>query len=546
MTVGAYLREAAIEKALEQIDHFVAGAMEQAAFPGIALAITDRDGLLASRNYGHADLGSLRPVTDETLFEFGSIGKSFTAICFLQLAAEGLVDLHAPVTTYLPWFSVQGEHEPITIHHLLTHTSGLIGGSDFTPDQRYEVWALRETEPAPPGQQARYSNVGYKALGLVLEAVTGKPYAEIVRERIFDPLGMTGAAGAITNDMRRRLAVGYTEFYDDRPWRPAHGWAPATWLETNTADGCLSANATDLATYLRMLLNRGAGPQGRVLSEEAFALMTAPHTTLGDEEGDAYGYGIDVSTREGRATIGHGGGMVGYISSMNGDPETGIGVVVLTNAMQSTEPIAEFALQCVNNALAGDPLPEIPAAPDIDVAAYAGAYRAGYGALIVEADGQRLLLVHGDERIPLEPLGYPPAPDLFLADHPEFWHFPVRFARNAVGDVVELTHGADWYAGEAYEGATEFETPDEWRAYEGHYRNYNPWSSNFRVFSRKGSLYITYPRGHERELLPLDGGFRIGDDPESPERIAFDTIVDGRALRAVRPGGEVHYRFFTP
>ena len=105
MSVGSYLRDEAVAEAVALIDHFVADSMREQATPGLALAITDRDRLLAVRNYGYDNLDARTPVTDDTLFEFGSIGKSFTAICFLQLAAEGKIDLQAPVTDYLPWFS---------------------------------------------------------------------------------------------------------------------------------------------------------------------------------------------------------------------------------------------------------------------------------------------------------------------------------------------------------------------------------------------------------------------------------------------------------
>jgi hypothetical protein len=135
---------------------------------------------------------------------------------------------------------------------------------------------------------------------------------------------------------------------------------------------------------------------------------------------------------------------------------------------------------------------------------------------------------------------------MFLADHPDFALFPLRFGRDAVGSVVELFHGADWYVTDDDEGATTFETPPQWEAFPGHYRNYNPWGSNFRVVLRKGALALISPNGQEDILEPDGDRFRIGDDPESPERIAFDTVVDGKTLRAVQPGGEVHYRFFTP
>ena len=111
--------------------------------------------------------------------------------------------------------------------------------------------------------------------------------------------------------------------------------------------------------------------------------------------------------------------------------------------------------------------------------------------------------------------------------------------------MVELAHGGDWYATDAYEGTRLFETPPEWAAYAGHYRSWNPWISNFRIVLRKGQLWQIYPAGYEYSLIPDGPGFRIGDEQESPERIAFDTVVEGEALRARMAGGADYYRFFT-
>ena len=538
---------ASFADALALIDRFVAVVMPERGLPGLALAVTDRDGLLATRNYGFADLGALTPVDDETLFEHGSIGKSFTAVCLLQLAEEGLVDLHAPITEYLPWFAVRSAHAPITIHHLLTHTAGIIEGTDFATDSRYEVWALRDADAAPPGERCRHSNVGYKALGFLLEAVTGLPYGRIVQVRILDPLGMTRSAGSITHALRRRLAVGYVPFYDDRPWRPAHGYAPATWLETNTGDGSIAGTATDLAAFLRMLLNEGAGPRGRLLSPDGFALLRAPHTEI--EPDVSYGYGLVDYELDGRRIFGHGGDMVGYVSAMLGDAEAGVGVVDFVNGMSDATPVAEFALRAVVAARRGEALPDLPAAhPDSDVAEYAGLYRGERGELTVALDGGRLIAtVNGsDDRIPLAPTTAPAIADAFVADHPGFALFPLRFGRDGAGSVTELAHGGDWYATDAYEGARTFDVPAEWRAYVGHYRSWNPWIPNFRIVARKAELRQLYAAGWEYVLTPDSDGFRIGDDPHSPERITFDTVVAGQALRARLAGGADYYRFFMP
>jgi CubicO group peptidase (beta-lactamase class C family) len=544
MTTVEPTSHADLTEALFHLDRFVAASMQAQATPGLALAITDRERLLATRNYGLANLEAQLPVTDDTLFEFGSIGKSFTAVCLLQLADAGVIDLQAPVTTYLTWFSVRSQYEPITLHHLLSHTSGLICGTDFAPDQRYEVWALRDTEAAQPGVRARYSNVGYKVLSLVLEAVTGTPYGQLVAEGIFAPLEMRQSASAITHAMRHRLAVGYTGLYSDRPWHPSHGFVPAVWLETNTGDGSLAATAADLAIFLRMLLNDGAGPRGRVLSAESFARMSTPHGTF--SYGAHYGYGLFVGDANGHRRIGHEGGMVGFSASMLGDRDTGIGVVVLTNAIQETDAIAEFALQSVSSALAGAPLPAPDPLPVIDFMDYVGAYQDGTGAVTVDIDDGQVTVLLDDARVVLDPLGSPPEPDHFLAQDAEFALVPFRFQRDETGRVEGLVHGARWFPTDDYQGPTEFSTPAVWDAFPGHYRNYNPWNPEFRVVVRQGALWLIHPWGAESQLFPEGEGFRLDDEPEGPESFLFDTVVDGQALRVRCPGGEAYYRFFTP
>ena len=528
----------------KHVDAFVADWMAAERTPALQLAVTDRNGLLARRAYGFADLAAQQPLADDHIFEFGSIGKSFTAIVCLQLAAEGVLDLHAPVTDYLPWFFIPSRHEPITIHHLLTHTAGIINGSDFAPDPRFEVWALRESEASAPGVKARYSNAGYKLLGLLLETVTGKPYAQLVTERIFAPLGMTGAEGAITNGIRDRFAVGHVPMYSDRPWRPVHGHASATWFETNTADGCLSASASDLATYLRMLLNRGACPGGRILSEESFALLVTPHTNFDDRM--PYGYGLAMNETEGHSRIGHSGGMVGYVSQMSGDPEAGIGVVAFTNAMLNVGTVAAFVLETFVAGLRGEDLPEAPKAPEIDPASYAGTYRSDDGDVTISAGSDGLKLQRGSKAIALAPYERGHGKDLFLADHPDFALHVIQFRRNDDDEIIEFVHGPAWYRGERYSGPTTFDVPEMWRAYEGHYASHNPWFSDERYFVSKGALCVSHGGGAPRELVADGDRFRPADDPDGPEWTSFDTIVDEVSLRAVQAGGNALYRFFTP
>jgi D-alanyl-D-alanine carboxypeptidase len=509
--------------------------------PGLAVAVTDREKTLHTFHLGYADVAARAPVTPDTLFEIGSISKSFTALALLQLQEAGRVDLHAPVTRYLPWFEVRSRFAPITLHHLLTHTAGLTYGQDCTPTGFSEVWALRDTEAgASPGTFFHYSNSGYKTLGLVLEAVTGLTCGEVVRQRVLEPLGMSATDPVITHDTRRRLAVGYSPLYDDRPAPRAAPLAPALWLETETGDGAIASTADDMAAYVRLLLNGGRGPQGRLLSEASFAQWTqsaiqaeeAPHETY-------YGYGLDISQQAGHACLGHTGGMVGYMAAMLADMEAGLGVIVLASGRQGVKETAQAALRILQGQAADDLTP----AEHVEKAEeYAGTYRSGERSLTVEAEAARLYLRHGGERITLEAAT---GDDQFHVLHPDFDRFLLRFGREA-GRVVEAFYGSDWYAGEGYTGPAEFDSPAEWQGYVGHYRAHNPWYSNFRVVLRKGALALIYPEGNEEPLVPLeDGSFRVGEDERLPERMRFGLVLDGRAEQANLNGG-LYYRTFTP
>lgn len=533
--------DGSLRPVLDHIDQRIRAWMAPRVTPGIALAITDRDGLLATRSYGYADLAAGAPVTPETWFQHGSIGKSFSAIVTLQLVEEGVLDLQAPVTSYLPWFAVGGGHEPITLHHLLTHTSGLPAGTDFSPDQRYEIWALREVAAAAPGSRMRYSNVGYRVLGLVLEAVTGQSYAEMVTQRILQPLGMQDTSPVIDNAMRHRQAVAYVEYFNDRPWRPEHGFAPAPWFETNSADGCIAGTAADLATYLRMLLNGGVGPQGRLLSPEGFALLTAPHASA---SWATYGYGLIVGDVNGREFIGHPGGMVGFIAAMHGDVPTGLGVVMFTNSTQGLGKLASFVLETLVASREGRSLPEMPAVPEIDLAAYPGTYRNGSEFVRAEVVENQLVLTWNGISLPLEQQGVPLEPDWFLSTGPGYDRFPFHFQRDEDGRVTGLTHGTHWLPAEGNTDATTLDTPAAWAAYPGHYRSHNPWNPGFRIVLRQGELWLINTWGEDR-LIPDGDGFVVDAEPEGPERFVFDTIVDGQAWRIGSPGGETYYRFFT-
>jgi CubicO group peptidase (beta-lactamase class C family) len=504
----------------------VESELERTRQPGLTLGLTDRDGTLAVRTYGFAELESRRLVTADTLFEIGSIGKSFTAVAILQLVDEARIDLNAPVDRYLPWFSVS---RPVTIEHLLSHTAGLVAGVDATPEAAFQVWSLRDLPTmSEPGERFHYSNVGYKALGLVLEAIEGRPYPDVIRDRILDPLGMSATEPAIRHDMRARLAVGYEYLHDDRVGHPGAPLAPATWLQTDTADGSIASTAEDMCAFVRLLLRAGEGPSGRLLSEQSFAEMTAQRARMG--EAAWYGFGLVTRDLDGDRFIGHGGGMVGYLAGLQADPEAGIGAIVLQNGI-SLNPIAlaRTAIRIFRSGAAGVS-PTAPVEDDL-----AGIYEpddAAVASIEIAVAGDALVLRCGAGQVALEELGE----DRFLAPDAAFDQFPFHVERG--NGVPELWHGGRRYVRAGAAAQPLPEPSAELRAIAGHYRSHNPWTTNFRVVLRGDQpwlLFTSAPDGFDEEqpLVPAaEAAFHVGQDAGNPESLSFDTPVDGRALRA--------------
>ena len=290
---------------LAALDAAIADARPGGAVPGLALAVTDRDGLVLTREAGHADPAAGRPVEPGTLFEIGSIGKSFTAAVILQLADEGRLSVDDPVVRHLPWFRVPRTGDRITIHHLLSHTAGITAGVDGTPEATFQVWRLRDLRPgSAPGRHFHYSNVGYKTLGLVIEAIEGASYGEVIRRRLLEPVGMRDSTPTITDAIRPRLAIGHEPAFSEHPWSTGDPIAPAPWLTTGTADGSVAATAADLAAWARFLMIDQSGVSER--------MRTVVHDEPGAEHRWGYGYALARLELGGRTWIGHGGGMVGY------------------------------------------------------------------------------------------------------------------------------------------------------------------------------------------------------------------------------------------
>jgi CubicO group peptidase (beta-lactamase class C family) len=531
------------QPAFQRLDEFIARHMNEHGAPGMTLALSERNGLLRSSQYGLADLKAGVRVSPLTLFEIGSISKSFVGIAIVQLAEEGKLDLHKPVTAYLPWLKVESSYAPFTTHHVLSHTSGLSGVPLL---MRVVATTLRTG--FEPGTRFLYSNIGYVLLGFILEAIEKRPFAEIMRKRVLDPLGMSRSEPVIANSIRERVAIGYGPLKADRPFPLRGQLGEAPWIEVPEAAGSIAATASDMSNYLQMLLNRGAGPKHRVLSEKAFELFIKPviKSPFRGEEA-SYAYGLWVSNVNGHTLLRHTGGMVAFSSAMYADITDGFAAFASVNARLAggyrPVAVAKYALELLSAVSRGKELPAPPAplpTPDKirNAAEYAGTFTASDGKkLVLAAHDEQLILQHNGQRIVLEQAGR----DRFIVKHPDFELFALSFAREK-DVVVEAFHGPDWWTNDRYSGTKAFEYPKEWDTYIGHYRSDSPWYGSTRLVVRKGRLLLD----GEQPILQIENGvFRPPGDGAGAERISFDTIVDGKALR-MNYSGIDFFRTFTP
>jgi CubicO group peptidase (beta-lactamase class C family) len=536
-----------LEEAFERIGEAVEHHLPQTHAAGVALAVTDAEDALGVVVRGLADVAATTPVRPETRFEIGSISKSFAGIVAVQEAEAGRLDLDVSINEILPWLGLAEPFGPITLHHLMTHTSGLPTGTEESPTGTGALAILGTLAPTtPPGERFWYSNDGWKLVGAALERVTGTPVPALLRERILAPLGMTSTEAAITNDTRLDLATGYEPVFDDRPPHLGHPLAPARWIVSASADGSIVSNVLDMSAYARLLIGRGrtlvAGHETAILPAEAFARFVEPRVLMeesGADAGERYGYGLWTFEDAGRTYLAHSGGMVGYTAYLIVDVEARLAAIALQNGGGDKKPIVRFALDAVRAALRGDdvaPMTHPPAPATIaDAESLAGVY-VGDREIELVATEDGLTLRDGAIGVRLE--RWPDAKDAFLVPHPARDRYLLRAIRASDGTLTELVHGPDRFVPRGGSPAEPGELPDGWEGREGLYRSNNPWSPTLRIFTRGGELWALVPaEGLEERLSPAgDGSFAVGD-PRTPRRLRFEAEIEGRPAIVAADGG---------
>ena len=385
-------------------DRWLAFRQRYLRVPGVQAAVLVDDEVALSTAYGVADLATQDPLTPSHLFHVASHSKTFTATVIHQLAEAGRLRLDDPVGQWLP--DLAGSPvAAVTLRALLCHGGGVVrDGRDG------DFWALHRAFPdaaellavardqgvvLPANERFKYSNIGYSLLGLVIESVTGQPYAEVVREQVIDRVGLTRTAPdhdpGLGDYATGHSALAYADVRVPVEHVATGAMAPAT--------GFVST-AEDLVRYAAAHLPG----DDNLVGDDAKRLMQRTEWRLdgpGPEPLAEYTLGLEVSRVGSRRLLGHGGGWPGHITRTQFDPETGVAVSVLTNAIDGpAERLASALFRLVDLAADSD----APRSGQ-DLARFTGRFANVWGVMDVADLAGRLVLIN-------------PVED-------DYWHAPV-------------------------------------------------------------------------------------------------------------------------
>jgi CubicO group peptidase (beta-lactamase class C family) len=349
--------------------------------PGVSAGVL----LDGEEHYAFAGVTSLEnplPVDETTLFQFGSTGKTYTATAIVRLAEQGLVDLDAPVRTYVPELVLKDEEVAarVTVLQLLNHTAGWDGdlmddmGNGDDALEKYVRRMATIEQVTPLGATVSYNNASLSLAGRVIEKVTGSTYERAISELVLEPLGLTSTWFFPNDIMTRRFAVGHNRHQDGtttvaRPWALPRSGNPA---------GGMSATAADQLAWARFHLGDGTAADGkRVLAEEQLRRMQQPTVEMpGSALGDAVGISWLLGEVGGATTVSHGGTTNGQHSEFRMVPERGFALISMTNCgptgPQLNERLWTWALEHYLGLKDVEPVPT--RLPEAELAPYTGRF----------------------------------------------------------------------------------------------------------------------------------------------------------------------------
>lgn len=396
---------------------------------GVAVLVAKDGKMIYNKGFGYANLEQKQAVTPDTKFRIGSITKQFTSAAILKLQEANKISVNDKLSKFLPDFPRADE---VTIHHLLTHTSGIhsyTSKPEFlekvtAPVTEEDVIAFFRDDPYDfnPGENWLYNNSAYFLLGHIIGKVTGKSYGEYLKETFFKPLGMHNTGIHAPGLGLSQEAKGYSR--DGEAYVLASDWN-MSWAG---GAGALYSTTGDLHIWNEAVFS------GRVLSPSSLeAAFTPVKLNNGKLPGNSsYGYGWAISNYRGQPVIEHGGGLHGFLSQLARYPKENTTIVILSNL---TPPEVQLSPNIIAEYLLWDKMDKQESRKvnlDIseDVTPYTGRYEFPGGAvMLITAEGNNLFAqLTGQPKFPIFPSG----------DATYFWkvvNAKITFVRNAAGEV---------------------------------------------------------------------------------------------------------------
>lgn len=363
--------------------HFTKGT------PGCAVGVSTNGTPALAKGYGMADLEHDVPINADTIFEGGSLSKQFTAAAVLLLARDGKLSIDDPVKKYIPELPEYGK--PLLIRHVLNHTSGLRDWGSVTSIAGWprttrvhthghvlDIVRRQQSLNFPPGARWSYSNTGFNLAAIIVSRVSGVPFPDFTRDRIFKPLGMTNTSWRddYTRIVKNR-AIAYDEligtFKTDMPFENVYGNA-------------------GLLTTVGDLLKWNENFTKPVVGDAAFVALQQRPGTFNDGRTHNYAFGLYVGKRRGLSEVYHGGSTAGYRAFLTRFPDQKVSVAVLCNVSTNATTLA----RSVADQYLGIKPPDVaPALTDALLDAAAGMYRSDLTGTVVVVSREREALLRG-------------------------------------------------------------------------------------------------------------------------------------------------------
>lgn len=473
--------------------------------PGASVLVAKDGKIIYQKGFGHADIGNKVPFTVDTKSRIGSITKQFTASAILKLQEEGKISVNDKLSKFIPDFPRGDE---VTIHHLLTHTSGIqsyTGKVDFMNKVLYEIkpedlieYFKNDPYNFNPGEKWMYNNSGYFLLGYIVSKISGMSFDDYLKKTFFEPLGMKNTGIHKSKEILENEAYGYS--YENGKFQKATNW-DMSWAG---GAGALYSTVGDLYLWNEAIFN------GKVLSEEslksAFTPVKLNDGTEPKDLGGGYGYGWLMMESRGLKVILHGGGLHGFNSDLTRYSDINATVVVLQNCLDPAPGMGASQLSSQIQEIFFWELMKPQESVKVDKTVsvnkyddYAGRYDYGGAIMKIRRDGDHLLA---------QLVGQPEFEIFPKSENEFFWKVvdaQVTFVRNENGEVTHALHhqgGQEINAPKLKDEAPAKIDPAIYNQYVGEYKLNIAQIDSIKIIKEGDKLFAQASGQPKIELLP--------------------------------------------